>query len=89
MLAHHILDEMVVQQTRIKLVKLTAAQLAGSHPLESGIRERTGCSIVAVEREGAIILDISPSFILAKQDALYVCGTARAFERFYQEFTES
>ena len=80
---------MVSQQTRIKLVKLTAGQLTGGHPLESGIRERTGCSVVAVERAGGIILDISPSFVLAKDDALYVCGTVKAFDRFYEEFADS
>ncbi len=85
LLAHHILGEMVSQQTRIKLVKLAAGRLAGHHPLKSGIRERTGCSVVAVERAGEIILDISPSFVLAEDDALYICGTARAFELFYED----
>ncbi|MCZ6798736.1 MAG: NAD-binding protein [Gammaproteobacteria bacterium] len=82
LLAHHILGEMVSQQTRIKLA---AGRLAGHHPLKSGIRERTGCSVVAVERAGEIILDIPPSFVLAEDDALYICGTARAFELFYED----
>ncbi len=85
LLAHHILGEMVSQQTRIKLVKIAAGRLAGHHPLESGIRERTGCSVVAVERAGEIILDIPPSFVLAEDDALYICGTAKAFELFYED----
>lgn len=85
LLAHHVLGEMVSQQTRIKLVKLAAGRLVGHHPLESGIRERTGCSVVAVERAGEIILDIPPSFVLAEDDALYVCGTARALELFYED----
>ncbi len=89
LLAHHILDEMVSQQTRIKLVKLTAGRLTGRHPLESGIHERTGCSVVAVERDEEVILDVPKSFILADGDALYVCGTAGAFERFYEEFADS
>jgi Kef-type K+ transport system membrane component KefB/Trk K+ transport system NAD-binding subunit len=86
LLAHHILGEMVSQQTRIKLVKLTAGRLAGKHPLESGIRERTGCTVVAAERAGEIILDIPPSFVLAEDDQLYVCGTADAFKLYNEEF---
>ncbi|RLA13668.1 MAG: hypothetical protein DRQ59_04820 [Gammaproteobacteria bacterium] len=89
LLAHHVLGEMVSQQTRIKLSKLAAGQLAGRHPLESGIRERTGCSVVAVERAGEIIMDIPPSFALAEEDAIYVCGTTRAFDRFHEEFAVS
>ena len=89
LLAHHILGEMVSQQTRIKLVKLAAGRLAGRHPLESGSRERTGCSVVAVERAGEIILEIPPSFILSEEDDLYVCGTAEALNRCYEEFAVS
>jgi len=87
LLAHHILGEMVSQQTRIKLVKLGAERLAGRHPLEPRIREHTGCSVVAVERVGEIILDFPPSFVLAEGDALYVCGTIKALELFREQFT--
>ena len=86
LLAHHILGEMVSQQTRIKLVKLAAGSLVGRHPLESDIRERTGCTVVAVERAGEIIFDIPPSFVLDKDDGLYVCGTAEAFKLYNKEF---
>ena len=89
LLAHHILGEMVSQQTRIKLVKLAAGRLVGRHPLESGDHERTGCTVVAVERAGKIILDIPPSFVLAEEDALYVSGTAEAFNRYHEEFPAS
>ena len=87
LLAHHVLGEMVSQQTRIKLVKLGAERLAGRHPLEPRIREHTGCSVVAVERAGEIILDFPPSFVLAEADALFVCGTVKALEHFREEFT--
>ena len=88
LLAHHILGEMVSQQARIKLVRHAATRLAGQHPLESGLRERTGCTIVAVERAGSVITDISWPFVLASGDTVYVCGTAKALNRFYEEFAE-
>ena len=87
LLAHHVLGEMVSQQVRIKLVKLGPGRLAGRHPRESRIRERTGCSVIAVERDEEMLMDIPPSFLFAANDALYVCGTAAAFDRFYEEFT--
>jgi Trk K+ transport system NAD-binding subunit len=89
LLAHHILGEMVSQQPRIKLVKVGAGRLTGRHPLKSSMRERTGCTVIAVERAGEVIMDIPPSFVLSEDDAIYVCGTTDAFDRFYEEFAES
>ena len=88
LLAYHILGEMVLQQARIKLVKLNAGRLGGSHPLKSWISKHTGCRIIAIERAGEVLMDWLPSFILAESDALYVCGTADAFDTFYKEFPE-
>jgi Kef-type K+ transport system membrane component KefB/Trk K+ transport system NAD-binding subunit len=88
LLAYHVLGEMVSQQSRIKLVKLGIGQLVGRKPLESRIREQTGCSVVAVERGGEVIIDIPPTFVVAADDALYICGTVNAFDRFYEHFAE-
>ena len=88
-LAHHILGETISHQPRIKLVKLGPGEFVGHNPLEARIRERTGCSILAIERDGEVLMDIPPSLILAEDDALYVCGTASAFNRYYEEFPVS
>ena len=89
LLAHHVLGQMVSQQARIKLAKLDAGQLVDHHPLEPRIRELTGCTVIAVEREGQVIMDIPPELVLVEGDALYVCGTVDAFDLFYEEFAES
>ena len=89
LLVYHILGEMVSQQARIKLGKLHAGRLAGHHPQESRIRDRTGCVVVAVERNGEVIIDMPESFVLTAADELYVCGTVDAFNRFYEEFAEA
>ncbi len=86
MLSHHVLGETVSIQPRIKLAKLPPGPLVGRHPLRAGIRERTGCSVVAVERQGEIVIDGPDDFELASDDALYVCGTANAFNRYYEAF---
>ncbi len=86
LLVHHVLGEMVSHKPRIKMVKLKPGPLAGRHPLAARIRERTGCSVVAVERAGEVIMEIPASFTLAPADALYICGTPTAFDRYYEEF---
>lgn len=88
-LAHHVLGETVSHQPRIKLVKVQAGALSGRSPLDARIRERTGCSVVAVERDGEAVMDIPVDFVLTADDAVYICGTAAAFNRYYEEFPPS
>jgi len=88
LLAYHVIGKMVSQQARIKMVKLGAGPLAGLNPLTSGIRSRTGCTIVAVERAGEVIMNFAPEFEIDPGDALYVCGTPDAFERFHEAFPD-
>ena len=86
LLDHHILGETVSHQPRIKLVKLPPGPLVGHNPLAAEIRERTGCSVVAVERDDEILMDLPADFTLAGDDALYLCGTTAAINRYHEEF---
>ena len=54
--------------------------------MEPEICDRTGCTIVAVEREGEAIMDIPKSFVLTDTDAVYVCGTVDGFRIFSKEY---
>ena len=89
LLAHHVLGETVSLQPRIKLVRVGAGRLAGKNPVEERIRERTGCTVVAVERDGQIAMDFPASFRLSPDDALYICGTTDAVARYNEEFPAS
>ncbi len=88
LLSHHVLGDAVPLQPRIKLAKVPPGGLAGRHPLAVGIRERTGCSVVAVERQGEILIDFDSGFELSGDDALYLCGTGDAFSRYREAFAE-
>ncbi len=81
-LAHHILGEMVSQQTYIKLVKQKAAWLAGRHPLDPDITAGSRCSIVAVGRNGDTVLDITDDFVLEENDDIFICGTVDTLNQF-------
>jgi K+/H+ antiporter YhaU regulatory subunit KhtT len=58
----------------------------GHHPLEPRISELTGCTVIAVQRDDEVIMDIPSEFALIEGDALYVCGTVDAFDCFHEEF---
>jgi K+/H+ antiporter YhaU regulatory subunit KhtT len=53
------------------------------------IRERTGCTVVAVDRDGEVAMDFPASFRLSPDDALYICGTTDAIARYHEEFPAS
>jgi Trk K+ transport system NAD-binding subunit len=63
------------------------AMLIGKSLQETGLRERTGCSVVAIHSGG--IMKISPNpYIPLKQDSeLILIGTADAEKKLLQEFS--
>jgi Trk K+ transport system NAD-binding subunit len=89
LLAHHVLGETVSLQARIKVVKTRPGPLEGKTPLAARIRERTGCSVVAVERGDQILMDFPPSFTLSADDAIYICGTTKAVGLYYDQYPAS
>ncbi len=60
------------------------ADLAGRVIAESAIRERTGCSVVAIRTERGIEVVPSPSQTLPAGAEIVLIGTAEAEERFLQ-----
>lgn len=89
LLAHHVLGETVSLQPRIKLVRVAVDRLVGKNPFAERIREKTGCTVVALERAGEVIMEIGPELRLEEGDALYVCGTADAITRYEERFPAS
>ncbi len=61
-------------QSRIKIANVDSSKLIGKNLLAAEIRERTGCSVVALERDGNPI-EFDDSFILQQGDAVYVSGS--------------
>jgi Trk K+ transport system NAD-binding subunit len=79
-------EEAVELDTRLRLLKVVAPRLAGHHPAELDVRERIGCSVVAVERGDDAIVEFGPDFRFRPDDAIYVCGTREATHRFAEEY---
>jgi Trk K+ transport system NAD-binding subunit len=87
MLAQKLLGrESFAVDPRLEVLKLAAPPLAGRHPAALRIRERTGCSVVAVERGEEVLVDFAPAFRFRPDDTVYLCGTGRALRRFGEVF---
>jgi K+/H+ antiporter YhaU regulatory subunit KhtT len=54
-----------------------------------GIRQKTGCSVVAVERGEALEMEFGPEFSFEAEDVVYVCGSSDATRSFLEMFPQS
>jgi len=83
MLARHLLGEEAVEvDEHLKVQKVPVGPLIGHHPSDLRVRERTGCSVVAVERGDEAILEFGREFRFEAGDTIFVSGTAEAVRRF-------
>ncbi|MEI6674585.1 MAG: TrkA C-terminal domain-containing protein [Verrucomicrobiota bacterium] len=72
------------QALKVSMVK--SPKLVGGHPADLRIRERTGCSVVAVERGDKVLVRFEGDFAFAARDAVYICGSEEATRKFAAEF---
>ena len=86
-LAYHLLGEQIVPvENRIKFSRLTAGTLAGVHPWQSAALDATGAKVVAVERDGEVLVEFDDDFAVRADDALFVCGSTNSLDRYQREF---
>lgn len=86
MLAKKLLgQEAVAVDPQLKILKVAPNGLRGRHPADLDIRERTGCSVVAVERGDEVLVELGPDFLFRSDDAIYICGSTAAVRRFTAE----
>ncbi|GGL30446.1 metal transporter [Halarchaeum grantii] len=75
MLADTILGEDVMSlDTGVTIVRTAAPRLAGRTLAGADVRRRTGCTVIAVERDGAVRADLDPDFEFRRDDTLVVAG---------------
>lgn len=83
MLARKLLgQEAVALDPRLEILKVPADGLVGQVPRDLAIRERTGCTVVAVERGDDVLVEFDPAFRFEPGDGVYVFGTTQDVRRF-------
>jgi Trk K+ transport system NAD-binding subunit len=87
LLAYHLLgQESVSLEAEIKLVATSAGSLAGRPLAVARIREQTGCSVVAIERDEEVLVEFDPSFQVRAGDVVYLCGTQETISEYFRQF---
>lgn len=61
---------------------VSSAGLIDKTLAEADIRNRTGCTVVGIERSGELLTDIGPQFVIEEDDVLIAAGSPAAVERF-------
>ncbi|MFC7166502.1 potassium channel family protein [Halospeciosus flavus] len=83
MLASAILGEHVMTlDKQVDIVRTEAPNFVGRTFGEEDIRARTGCTVVAVERDGEVLTELGPDFRIQEGDDLVIAGTDRDIARF-------
>jgi len=84
MLASSVLEQEEVISTdgQVEVIRTTAPNLAGQTLAGADVRARTGCTVIAVERDGRTITDLEPAFEIREGDELVVAGTDDGINRF-------
>lgn len=87
MLASYLLEEDVLRpESQIELVRMSAPHLRGRSLGGADVRARTGCTVVAIERDGAVIDDVGPDTVIREGDTLVVAGTDESVALFSERF---
>ncbi|MEX1364569.1 MAG: NAD-binding protein, partial [Nannocystaceae bacterium] len=86
-LAHKLLgDEWISLEARVKLVGVRPVGLVGRKLRESNVGAKTGCTVVAVERDEEVFVDFSDDFVPAEGDRVHICGNEEAIARYHEVF---
>jgi Trk K+ transport system NAD-binding subunit len=88
MLASTVLEDedVLATDTQVEVVRIDAGDLAGRTLEGADVRSVTGCTVVAVERDGEVITDLGPGFRIEAGDDLVVAGTGDGVNRFTERY---
>lgn len=79
-------EDVLSTDTQVEIIRLVAPALVGETLAGAQVRERTGCTVVAVERDGEILTDLDPDFRIRRGDELVIAGTDEGTNRFVDLF---
>jgi len=79
-------EDVISLDTQVEVVRTGAPGLASRTLGDADVRARTGCTVVAVERNGTVYTDLGPEFEIERGDEVIVAGPDRATNRFTEVF---
>ncbi|MFC7248789.1 potassium channel family protein [Halomicroarcula sp. GCM10025324] len=88
MLASTILEEedVISMDQQVEIVRVSPEGLGATTLGDADIRSRTGCTVIAVERNGDVLTDLGPDVAIETDDKLVIAGTDEGVDRFTELF---
>jgi Trk K+ transport system NAD-binding subunit len=75
-------EPVISMDPQVNVSRQRAPGLAGQTLAEAEVRSQTGCTVVAVERNGDVMTDLGPDFRVESRDELIIAGTSEDVDRF-------
>ncbi|WP_254763730.1 potassium channel family protein [Natrinema marinum] len=75
-------EEILTPETQFELVRTAAPRIAGRSLGDVDLRAKTGCTVVAAERDDELLTDLGPGFEVRSDDTLIVAGSDEAINEF-------
>ncbi len=82
-------EDVLAPASQIRFVRVSTSPFAGSTLAESGIYERTGCRVIAVERESGPANNPDPRREFTGDEQMTVVGDDEAVQQFLKQFDVS
>ena len=82
-------EDVLAPASQIRLLRVPATPLSGSTLAESGIYERTGCRVVAVEDDAGLTSAIDPHRTFDGTERIVLVGSDEAIQQFEKRFDAS
>ncbi len=79
-------EDVLALDSQIEVVRTPAPGLVGQRVGDALVRTQTGCTIVAVERDGDTLTEVGPDVRIRAGDELVVAGTNDGIRRFTDRF---
>ncbi|MFY4814927.1 potassium channel family protein [Haloarcula sp. AONF1] len=82
-------EDVLAPASQIRLLRVPATPLAGSTLAESGIYEKTGCRVIAVEDNSGFTSTIDPQRQFTGDERIVLVGSDEAIQQFRKQFDVS
>jgi Trk K+ transport system NAD-binding subunit len=79
-------EDVLAPASQIRMIRVSAEPFAGATLAESGIYEKTGCRVIAVEDESGPSTTVDPQRRFTGSERITIVGTDEAVQRFLKRF---
>ena len=87
MIASSVLEEDIISlDTKVDIVRTRAPGLEGRTLADADVRANTGCTVIAVRRNGETLTDLGPGFRIERDDELVIAGTDEGTNEFTRRY---